>query len=233
MIPDLSALAETVFKSYPEDVATLNRWCDQTEADRAAFGEDDLRVQAGESKVNNLKGLFTRRIAWACFQHDARFGLRKKTTGAIAKRPTDGLTHATDVLLWHDDGQVIDVMSDRNVSWGITPGDTQPLNDWIKPLPPEGEPIPAPVPVPEPAPEDNDLAARVTKLEAWIEADKSILQTMEDSITRGLQRCGSLELRVKDLEQRPVSTPPPFDLPPLVAVGKVFGFTVKLPVQKA
>ncbi len=64
-VPDLSTLAEAVFNSYPEDAKTLNAWCDQTEADRAQFGEDDVRVQAGEGRVNSLKGLFLRRIAWA------------------------------------------------------------------------------------------------------------------------------------------------------------------------
>lgn len=225
-VPDFSTLAQTVFSSYPEDVTRLNALCDQCEADRAAYGEADPRVQAGESTVNNLKGLFTRRIAWACAQQDPRFGLRRKTSGALATRG-DGVTHSTDALMLKDDGQIVDCMSDRKWSWGVTPGDTQPLDQWIKALPPEGEPVPAPTPVPVPSPipsteptpqpaptvDLDALAARVTALYA------------------------ALEARVTAIEQRPVSSPPPAELPKLMAVGKIhlfgFDYNVHFPVVKA
>lgn len=243
-VPDLSAVAETVFLSYPEDIATLNALCDQCEADRAAFGEDDERVQAGERRVNNLKGLFTRRIAWACAQQNARFGLRKKTTGAIATRPSDGLTHATDVLLWlEDDSQpgcpVVDVMSDRHSSWSVTPGDTQPRDQWVKALP-EGSSVPVPlppsipdpVPTPTPAPTDTSgLVARILQLESRL-AEVESRQAANDQAT--VRLVSDLEKRIYAVEQRPSSAPVPFVLPPLVAIGKIpFFGTVRLPVQKA
>lgn len=238
-VPDFSTLAESVFNSYPEDVTRLNALCDQCEADRAQFGEDDPRVQAGESKVNNLKGLFTRRIAWACFQQDDRFGLRRKTSGAVATR-ADGVQHSTDALMLHDDGQIVDVMSDRKWSWNATPGDTQPREQWVKPLPPEGDavpaptPLPVPVPVPTPEPTDSHFEARIAQLEAWVTAAKGILQTMEDRELNTLQGLGSLKLRVDDLEARPIPAP---GQPKLVAVGTIrlfgYGFNVRLPVEKA
>lgn len=219
-VPDLSALAETVFTSYPEDVKTLNAECDQCEADRAAFGEDDERVQAGERRVNNLKGLFTRRIAWACAQHDARFGLRRKTTGAIATRPSDGLTHSTDVLMMQDDGQIIDVMSDRHSSWSVNPGDTQPLDQWVKPLPPEGEPVPAPTPTPEPTHEPAPDAVSLDAVFAPFVA-----------------RMDALENRLAAIELKPAPEPAPAVMPKLVAVGKVhvfgFNYDIRLPVVRA
>lgn len=152
-IPDLRDVAKRTFDSRPAEIVLLRQICDQTDALRSQFGEDDPRVQEGEVRANNLKGMFTRRIAYAVNQIDPRFGLRFKQSGAHAVRPTDGVSLATDVLLWRDGGQVIDVMSDRNPSWGMTPGDVQPSNQWIQPLPElDDAPVPAPQPLPPPTP---------------------------------------------------------------------------------
>lgn len=208
-VPDFSSLAETVFNSYPDDVTRLNALCDQCEADRAAFGEDDPRVQAGESTVNNLKGLFTRRIAWACFQQDDRFGLRKKTSGALATR-SDGVTHSTDALLLHDDGQIVDVMSDRKWSWNATPGDTQPREQWIKPLPPEGEPVPTPTPVPVPIP-TPETAPTVDLLE--------LLTIVREVASNQLALGQQFDALTRAIEEKPVPT---VTLPPWPRyIGKI------------
>lgn len=186
-IPNLESVARAVFNAYPADVATLRQVCDETDAFRAQFGEGDPRVQAGEVRANNLKGLFTRRIAWACFQQDARFGLRRKTVGQLATRPSDGLTHATDVLMWKDTGNIVDVMSDRDVSWLQNDADVQPVSEWVAPLPEGVSPAPDPQPVPpnpiesEPPPllEEltkviAELAAEVASLRQAVLSDKAI-----------------------------------------------------------
>lgn len=160
-IPNYSAELRDIFESFPADVALLNRLCDQCEADRAAFGEDDSRVQEGEFKVNNMKGQFTRRFAWAAYQHDKRFGLRRKTAGAIATR-RDGVAHSTDVLMLRDNGQIIDVMSDRHPTWSVADGDTQPVDQWVQPIPEDASaPVPVPVPVPDTPPVVVDPPAPV------------------------------------------------------------------------
>lgn len=209
MVPNLSDVARAVFLSYPSDIAALRQVCDDTDALRARAGAGDPRVLAGEVTANNLKGLFTRRIAWACHQHDARFGLRRKTTGQVATRPSDGLTHSTDALMWRDTGNIVDVMSDRDVSWIQNDADTQPLDQWVEPLPEgNGSPsLPVEPPAPPPGSHDNELADLVAHLEA-------------------------MERRIKLLEERPTS-----ELPPLVAVGsvKVFGrdYHFRFPVERA
>lgn len=239
MTPDFSTLAEAVFLSYPEDVAALRKVCDATdELRKQGVSEDDPRVQAGVVDANNRKGQFTRRIAWACYQHDSRLGLRKKTVGGIATRPADGLTHATDVLMMSDDGQIIDVMSDRNVSWGVTAGDRQPRDQWVKPLPPEGEVVPAPPVIPDS--EQTALAAlqaQVAKLERQRDAMQAQADGHLDLIlaqNAALERC---EARVEKLENRPSPMPAPFVLPPLVAIGKIrigwLNYDLRLPVEKA
>lgn len=150
-VPDYGRVAQQVFDSRPADVVMLRQLCDQTDSLRNQFGADDPRVQDGVERVNAIKGMFTRRIAYAVHQVDQRFGLRRKDIGARAIRPNDGLSLATDVVLWRDTGQVIDVMSDRNPSWGVTPGDVQPIDQWTLPLPELNDaPVPAPVPVPQP-----------------------------------------------------------------------------------
>lgn len=235
-VPDYSTLAEAVFNSYPEDGARLNALCDQCEADRAQFGEDDPRVQAGEQRVNALKGLFLRRIAWACYQQDPRFGLRRKTVGQIATRPTDGLQHSTDVLMLRDGDnprcRVVDTLTDRRPIWSAKEDDTQPVEEWEKPLPPEGETVPAPKPVPAPPPipptptDTSDLAARVAELEATIKRWIDLNGETVDALS-------CLNGRVVKIEQAPAPKPAPFVLPKLEAVGSVFGYRVRLPVQKA
>jgi hypothetical protein len=222
-IPDLSDLAEQIFNSFPDDVKTLRAVCDATDQLRKDKGEDDPGVQDGEFRANNLKGLFTRRIAWACYQIDARFGLRAKTGGAIATRPADGKTHATDALMWRPTGHIGDVMSDRNVSWGWKDEDKQPLDQWLQPLPEAGVATgPGPV-TPPVTPDPVDLGPILARLRA-----------LEDRPDCSVS-LASLGARVQKLEEKP--DPPaaePYELPKLVAVGKIpFLGTVKLPVQKA
>ncbi len=207
-VPDFSTLAEAVFNSYPEDAKTLNAWCDQTEADRAQFGEDDVRVQAGEGRVNSLKGLFLRRIAWAGFQQDARFGLRKKTTGQIATRPADGATHSTDALIMQDTGQIIDALTDRKPIWSVKDGDTQPVSDWLKPLPPEGEPVPAPVPVPIPTPTPDPAPAPAPELDL-----AGVIKLLQDVAANQLALGMQFDALTKAIEEKPIPTVPPIMFP--------------------
>src|SRR5437773_1840083 len=103
-IPNLESVARDTFNSRQADAITLRQLCDQTDALRAQFGEDDARVQDGEQRANAVKGMFTRRIAYAVHQIDPRFGLRRKETGQRAIRPVDGVSLSTDVLLWRDSG---------------------------------------------------------------------------------------------------------------------------------
>lgn len=201
-IPDYSALAKEIFDSRPDSVAALRQICDETDARRAQFGEDDPLVQNGEARANAFKGMFTRRIAYACYQKDSRFGLRLKTSGAHAVRPNDDLSLATDVLLWKDDGQVIDVMSDRNVSWGIKDGDTQPVTEWIKPLPEVGE-APAPV-VSAPS---TDPAPPVEKPPVFVQVDlapvlAALQQQHADNVALGRQ-LDTLQKQVQELADKP------------------------------
>lgn len=226
--PNFADLAAAVFNARPADVSTLRRLCDETDALRAAKGEDDPGVQAGEVAVNNLKGMFTRRIAWACHQHDPRFGLRRKTSGQLATRPVDGVTHSTDALMLSDSGQIVDAMSDRNWSWGVSPGDTQPIDQWLAPLPEVGDGVPLPDPGPivltPPPAASADLGPILARLFA-----------LEQYVTEGAPMVESLRQRVLNLEQLAASTP--LGLPALVAVGHVhlfgFDYNVRLPVEKA
>jgi hypothetical protein len=161
--PDESALARATFLAFPDDITTLRAKCDETDALREQFGEADPRVQAGEVFVNNLKGKFTRRIVWACAGHAPQWGLLTKTTGALATR-SDGVTHATDIAMWKGDGSIVDVMSDRNVAWGVS-GEKRPLEQWIAPL---AEDAVEPPPNPNPTPTPDGVMERVTRLEAVI-----------------------------------------------------------------
>lgn len=145
MFPDYARLAEAVFNSRPDDIVALRAICDRTDALREQVGEDDPRVQAGEHQANELKGMFTRRIAWACAQQDPRIGLRRKESGQHATRG-DGVAHSTDALMLRDTGQICDVMSDRNWSWNANPADTQPLDQWLAAQPEPGD-VPVPVDV--------------------------------------------------------------------------------------
>jgi hypothetical protein len=189
-LPDESALARSVFESFPVDIAALRAKCDETDALRAQFGEDDPRVQAGEVVVNNMKGQFTRRFAWACAQHDTGWGLLRKTSGALATRPKDGATHATDILMWKGDGSIVDVMSDRNVAWGVS-GEKRAFDQWIAPLP-EGHVDP---------PVDKTLAERVAALEAGLKAlQEKPAVTLEDVKAALAPQFASIEARLRALE---------------------------------
>lgn len=235
-VPNLFSLAKSVFEAFPADVAELRQTCDETDALRDAKGEDDPGVQAGERKANNLKGLFTRRIAYACSLHDARFGLRRKDIGQHATRPADGVNHSTDALMMRDDGQIIDAMSDRDVTWGVTPGDTQPLDQWLAPLP---EDVPAQPPTPIPAPVDPplipfDLAARVDVLETQSAAMAEHLSNAIDALNAQGRALTDYQLRLKQLEDKSNAPGQVFELPKLVAVGRVpFIGAIRLPVEKA
>lgn len=228
IVPNLSDVASSTFHAYPAEIAALRQVCDETDRLRDSFGEDDPRVQAGEVHANNLKGAFTRKIAWACHQHDPRFGLRRKTTGQLATRPSDGLTHSTDALMWRDTGNIVDVMSDRDVSWIQKDDDTQPLDQWVEPLP-EGTPAPPPVDPPKPDPPpvvDSQLDARVARIE----------QQLAEQARTNANALKALSDRVQVLVDTPATQPSPFVLPSLEAVGKIrmFGFSydLRLPVQK-
>lgn len=188
-VPNFESVARQTFESRPAEIAQLRRICDETDALRAQFGEDDPRVQDGELRANALKGMFARRIAFAVHQIDARFGLRRKESGGRAIRPIDGASLATDVLMLQDTGQIVDVMSDRNASWGVTAGDTQPLNQWVLPLPEVGDqpipvptptptPVPVPTPVPQPVPSPVVDGAIVPLLERIIALQQSQLNAI-------------------------------------------------------
>lgn len=217
IVPNFESLARSVFNLYPADIAALRQVCDETDALRAR-APGDPGVAAGETRANNLKGLFTRRIAWACHQHDIRFGLRRKTAGQLATRPSDGLTHSTDALMWRDTGNIVDVMSDRNVSWLQNDADTQPLDQWVEPLP-EGEGAPSlPVdPTLPPPATDAELKARVQSLESTVNLQAQMLREQTSRISQ-------LADRVRILEEKPapeVLIQPALELPALVADGLV------------
>lgn len=170
VVPDFSRVAADVFTSEPDKVARLVADATATDDLRAQkvrelgkdAGENHPDVLAGERVVNAQKAYFTRRIAFAVSRRDARFGLREKTGGTNAARPVDGKLLATDALMIRDlpghpadRCQVVDVMSDKNVSWGWNPADTQPRDQWVEALP-EGD-IPQPPPVdPPPANDGHD-----------------------------------------------------------------------------
>lgn len=232
IVPNFESLARSVFNLYPSDIVELRKVCDETDALRAR-APGDPGVAAGETRANNLKGLFTRRIAWACHQHDIRFGLRRKTIGQRATRPADGLEHATDVLMWKDTGHIVDVMSDRNVSWLQNDADTQPLDQWVEPLPEGlGSPtVPAEPSQPPPAVLESEL--RLKMLEQTSNAQARIIREQTDRIT-------ALADRVQALESKPAPEAPktpPLELPALVAVGRIktFGLNIpiRLPVERA
>lgn len=244
IVPNLADVARATFESFPEDVKTLRQVCDETDALRARVGPDDPRVQAGEVRANNLKGLFTRRIAWACHSLHAGFGLRRKTIGQRATRPADGAEHSTDALMWRATGNIVDVMSDRNWSWLQNDADTQPFDQWLEPLAEAGISLPD-VPDVPPAPGgDAELRARVQSLEATSNAQAALIRevldrlaavvedrrVIFDRLTMGLERVDKLEKFILEL---PEST-----LPALVADGVValpFGLTkhVVIPVRLA
>lgn len=231
IVPNFESLARSVFNLYPSDIVELRKVCDETDALRAR-APGDPGVAAGETRANNLKGLFTRRIAWACHQHDIRFGLRRKTIGQRATRPADGLEHATDVLMWKDTGHIVDVMSDRNVSWLQNDADTQPLDQWVEPLQ-EGLGSPTVPAEPSQPPADTELKARVQALEATTTRQAQLIREQIDNFMR-------IALRVQALENKPapdVPTQPPLELPALVAVGRIktFGLNIpiRLPVERA
>lgn len=233
-VPNFANVARATFESFPADIAALRQVCDETDLLRSQVGGDDPRVQAGEVRANNLKGLFTRRIAWACHQLNGGFGLRRKTIGQRATRPVDGLEHSTDVLMWHETGHIVDVMSDRNWSWLQNDADTQPIDQWVLPLPEAGISAPDIPIVPPPLPMDPDLRARVQSLEATSNVQAQLIREQIARIDQLRQRVQTLEELTKPQVVEPA---PPFELPALVAVGRIktFGLNIpiRLPVERA
>lgn len=210
-VPNYATLARTVFQSFPADIAQLRAWCDETDNIRNQ-NPNDPRVAAGETKVNNLKGLFTRRIAWALWQADPRFGLRAKTIGQIATRPVDGKTHSTDAVMWEPTGNIVDVMSDRDVSWGQDDNDMQPRDQWMRPLVEEGPVQPATqpgTPTDEPAdpPTPGGFIARVDALEAQLGTLAKHFAGLVDTVNAQGRALTSYQNRLNQIEARPAPLP--------------------------
>jgi hypothetical protein len=179
--------------------------------------------------VSVLKGEMTRRIAWAIFQHDRRWGLRRKPTGTHATRPSDGEPHSTDVVMWKDDGKVVDVMSDRDAGWSSNPDDFQPIDQWLQPLPEGADPgtgtAPPPQPPPPPPP-PVDLTAVLQKLR---DLDEHVA-ALRDELAN---QAGEVRREVAELREQVITIGShPVVLPPMVFPsysGKVLGqaFTLR------
>jgi len=170
-------------------------------AERARFGATPTDVELG---------VLLNRVAWA---HRADgFGLSRKVGGTTAPFPGGG-TICHDVLQLRD-GTAWDVL--LAAGEGATPvqGDsfliTDPARPWVAPVDPGTPPMPEP-PTPEPpTPEPPDFAPVVAELAAQVAA---------------------LETRVKALEAAPPIEPKPFDPAQYEAAGKVWLWTVRLPLR--
>lgn len=149
-----------------------------------------------------------------------------------------------DIVMWRDTREHFDVFTgpdsgraeDVQPVWGHN--DAPDNAAWIWQSVQDGEEQPAPGPTQPPA-TDQELRARVGVLEATVGNQATLIRECFDKIRAlaidGLAgRVSQLEEDVAKLELAPVAENPPFELPKLVAVGKVpFLGTIKLPVVKA
>ena len=176
-------------------------------AERARFGVIPTDVKLG---------VLLNRVAWA--HRDAGFGLSRKVGGTTVLFPGGG-TICHDVLQLLD-GTAWDVL--LAAGEGATPvqGDsfliTDPARPWVAPVDPGMQPTPEPPapepPTPEPPiPEPPDLAPVIAAL---------------------IVQVAALETRVKALEAAPPIEPEPFDPAQYEAVGRVWLWTVRLPLRR-
>jgi hypothetical protein len=169
---------------------------DAYEAAAKAHGAGSPEANAAGAVLSDRKGWWCATFATACAKRDARFGQRKKPSGTNYRR-ADGVLVSTDVLMWKDDGQIIDTMTDRGHGWSINPNDHQPVDQWVAALPDVSAPAPQPEPTPEPKPEPQPAPNPPPH-------DQSATEVMVSML---LDRVAKLEARVQILEQpRKVST---------------------------
>lgn len=163
-VPDDSVAASAEASRHPMLLQQMRAGSDACDARRA----QGLSTEQCEQEVNNLKGHMTRFIAFAVHRIHPEWGLREKMTGAHSVR-FDGVSLATDVLMWRPNGQIVDVVSDRGTGWGMSTGDVQPVSQWVEPVP-EPDDQAAPLPTDDVA----ALKARVASLETQLA--RAILQ---------------------------------------------------------
>jgi len=130
--------------------------------------------------LSAAKGTLCGLFATACAQRDPRFGQRRKESGTNFRR-ADGVLVSTDVLMWKDDGQIIDTLSDRGYGWSINPADHQPVDQWVAALPADaGVPVPGTPLPPEPPPVaslDAIVRALIADAVAPLRAEIEVLKT--------------------------------------------------------
>jgi len=169
------------------------------------------RARFGAQPTDEELGVLLNRVAWA--HRDAGFGLSGKVGGTTVPFPGGG-TICHDVLQLRD-GTAWDVL--LAAGEGATPvqGDsfliTDPARPWVAPVDPGTPPAPKP-PAPEPPIPEPPLAPVVEALAAQVAA---------------------LEARVETLEAAPpIEEPEPFDPARYEAAGKVWLWTVRLPLRR-
>jgi len=191
-IPDCKDLLDAAWAAHPDLVQLLLIASNDYEfAKKAGASEQELSTLG--MRLSKAKGALCSVFATACGARDVRFGQRKKVSGTNYTRP-DGIPCSTDVLMWKENGQIIDTLSDRGYGWLINWGDRQPVDQWVAPLPPVPDsgttapdpgtpntqpPTPNPPPPATPGPDHSSTEVMVSLLLARVDALEARLKVLE------------------------------------------------------
>lgn len=106
-----------------------------------ALGQWELGTDAG-------KAAFTRAVAWELHKEDVRWGLVR-----VKPPHTQVQGYSTDLVMWEETGEIVDVATDRGPTWLAKP----PIDRSRWATPPRREGPPAPPPDDTPPPPATDV----------------------------------------------------------------------------